>query len=119
LCADAVQANSTNWLENTDSHINNCGTGLGYFFYSETEKICRCCNADDASTNLNDTTRGSNLYKLSTDYGIFGKFIYNYTKQEGKCINDAGTRIGGREQDWISHRSCEETCNNDLNCYAF
>jgi hypothetical protein len=30
-------------------------------------------------TNLNDTDRGSILYKLSTDYGIFGKFIYNYT----------------------------------------
>ena len=35
------------------------------------------------------------------------------------CINDHHTIIGGREQDWISHRACEETCNNDLNCYAF
>ena len=99
--------------------MNNCGAGGGYFFYSEIEKLCRCCNDDKAFDNRIDTTTGSNLYKFSTDYGIFGKFVYNYTKQEGKCINDHGTRIGGREQDWISQRSCEETCNNDLNCYAF
>jgi hypothetical protein len=32
LCADAVKANTT-----------NCASGLGYFFYSATEKLCRCC----------------------------------------------------------------------------
>ena len=52
LCADAVLANSTNWLEGVHSHNNNCGAGLGYFFYSETEKTCRCCNAADAGVNL-------------------------------------------------------------------
>jgi hypothetical protein len=41
LCADAVLANST-----------NCADGQGYFFYSPTEKLCRCCNTADASTNL-------------------------------------------------------------------
>jgi hypothetical protein len=41
LCADAVLANST-----------NCAAGDGYFFYSESEKLCRCCNAADARTNV-------------------------------------------------------------------
>jgi hypothetical protein len=68
LCADAVKANTT-----------NCASGLGYFFYSATEKLCRCCTKSDSLTNIVDSTTGSNLYKLSTNHGVHGKFAYNYT----------------------------------------
>jgi hypothetical protein len=40
ICADAVKANSA-----------NCATGDGYFFYSPTDKQCKCCTASDAATN--------------------------------------------------------------------
>jgi hypothetical protein len=40
LCADAVKANSA-----------NCASGDGYFFYSTTQKVCRCCTTSDATTN--------------------------------------------------------------------
>jgi hypothetical protein len=50
LCADAVLANKTNYA-----------AGQGYFFYSETEKLCRCCNAVDARANTVSAV-GSNLY---------------------------------------------------------
>ena len=79
-------------------------------------------NADtnaDASTNIQDTTLGSNLYKLQTDYGIFGKFAYNYTKQVGKCIDDSSNAVGAVEQDWVTVEYCQESCDNDANCYAF
>jgi hypothetical protein len=69
LCADAVLANST-----------NCGAGLGYFIYHETEKLCRCCNDAKAYDDRIPSTSGNDLYKLSTDHGTFGKFAYNYTK---------------------------------------
>jgi hypothetical protein len=32
LCADYVKGNRV-----------NCAVGQGYFFYSESEKLCRCC----------------------------------------------------------------------------
>jgi hypothetical protein len=40
LCADAVLANNA-----------NCGSGDGYFFYSISEKLCRCCTSSDANIN--------------------------------------------------------------------
>jgi hypothetical protein len=50
LCADAVKGNST-----------NCADGLGYFFYSEAEKLCRCCTKSDASSNTVDAI-GISMY---------------------------------------------------------
>ena len=62
---------------------------------------------------------GSNLYILPTDHGIFGKFVYNYTKQVGKCIDDKDSMEGSFQQDWVTVEFCQESCDNDLNCYAF
>jgi hypothetical protein len=108
LCADAVKGNTT-----------NCASGNGFFYYSPTEKLCRCCTNTDPTANLEDSTDGSNLYQLSTDHGVWGKFVYNYTKQVGKCIDDNSNSVGAVEQDWVTVEFCQETCDNDANCYAF
>jgi hypothetical protein len=75
-----------------------------------------------------------NLWELSIDHGVWGKFAYNYTREIGKCINDFenmgindGSKIsideglmdGKYEHDWVTKEFCQESCDNEANCYAF
>jgi hypothetical protein len=94
----------------------NCNNGQGYFFYSATEKLCRCCSANDALTSTVDSTLGSSIYKLPSDQV---KFAYTYIEHQGLCVDDNALSVGAIEEDWVTADVCKATCNNEANCYAY